>query len=425
VEGRAQTARVLSAPPSSFAVAQASQASGALRPRVDLKGPKGLKGQKDSHKAVREVAELPDVVVPCYGRSALVSRNVPSVQQLLQERTLGKAPDFATTASTTIGLPSEEATMMPADAGPGDSQHARPRPPRLPWQPGHASYAEQTACSAFEASVFADSLAYTEEDAELSGDTEPGPSLNVIVGWEVQESRVASGMAHSDREEGTDMTEEIEEEIETKPEDGQVDEQAELLASEEDTCEIAEVSAAWSIEDGPVDSDPRLAELDSNGLLCDALQRPNSESSEERSLDQVDTILPDAVESPRTRESARESAPSKEPLEPSGQELAQLERRSQRMSSQITHLYNDVVKDLDARARAVWDELYSLFQTKIQMASEFTDEDQNEIERYVFEQLPTESTDLIWKVYKVLHLEQERDRCLRLISRARASSDDL
>merc|ERR1712226_1649788 len=85
-----------------------------------------------------------------------------------------------------------------------------------------------------------------------------------------------------------------------------------------------------------------------------------------------------------------------------------------KLTSQIDKLYMDVVRDFDAPARVVWEELYTLFQEK--MAVDLTDEDQSEIERYVFEQLPTESTDMIWKVYKVLHLEQERDRYQRMLA---------
>ncbi|CAE8654573.1 unnamed protein product, partial [Polarella glacialis] len=111
--------------------------------------------------------------------------------------------------------------------------------------------------------------------------------------------------------------------------------------------------------------------------------------------------------------------PEKEPVLPEPLRLPTKTRaapdpRAQvaRLKAQISRLYADVVQDLDAPARTVWDELYALFQAK--MAIDLTDEDQSEIERYVFEQLPTESTDLIWKVYKVLHLEQERDRWQRL-----------
>ncbi|CAE6928743.1 unnamed protein product [Symbiodinium sp. CCMP2592] len=38
------------------------------------------------------------------------------------------------------------------------------------------------------------------------------------------------------------------------------------------------------------------------------------------------------------------------------------------------------------------------------MGVEMTDEDQSEIEAFIFEHLPTESTDLIWRVYKVVPL---------------------
>lgn len=79
----------------------------------------------------------------------------------------------------------------------------------------------------------------------------------------------------------------------------------------------------------------------------------------------------------------------------------------ERLSAQISRLYMDVVRDLDASARKVWDELYVLFQEKMRI--DMTDEDQSEIEAFIFEHLPTESTELIWKVYKVLYLEQERE----------------
>eukprot|EP00435_Cladocopium_sp_Y103_P028265 s1172_g7.t1 len=90
----------------------------------------------------------------------------------------------------------------------------------------------------------------------------------------------------------------------------------------------------------------------------------------------------------------------------------------ERLSAQISRLYMDVVRDLDASARKVWDELYVLFQAlhgKEKMRIDMTDEDQSEIEAFIFEHLPTESTELIWKVYKVLYLEQERDRFRKLL----------
>eukprot|EP00434_Breviolum_minutum_P007910 symbB.v1.2.006977.t1/scaffold424.1/size207036/5 len=86
----------------------------------------------------------------------------------------------------------------------------------------------------------------------------------------------------------------------------------------------------------------------------------------------------------------------------------------ERLSAQISRLYVEVVRDLDAPARKVWDELYALFQEKMRI--DMTDEDQSEIETFIFEHLPTESTELIWKVYKVLYLEQERDRYTKSMS---------
>jgi len=85
-----------------------------------------------------------------------------------------------------------------------------------------------------------------------------------------------------------------------------------------------------------------------------------------------------------------------------------------RLNAQVLRLHADVARDLDPEGLAVWDELYQFFRAKV--SADLTDEDQNEIERFVFERLPTESTDLILKVYKVLHLEQERDRYQQMVA---------
>jgi len=84
------------------------------------------------------------------------------------------------------------------------------------------------------------------------------------------------------------------------------------------------------------------------------------------------------------------------------------------LGKKIERLYRDIVKDMDAPARVVWDGLYGLFKAK--MAADLTEEDQQDIERFVFEQLSTENQNLIWKVYQVLSLEQERDRNQRLLA---------
>jgi len=85
-----------------------------------------------------------------------------------------------------------------------------------------------------------------------------------------------------------------------------------------------------------------------------------------------------------------------------------------RLNAQVLRLQADVAKNLDPKGRAAWDELYQFFRDK--MSTDLTDEDQNDIERFVFEKLPTESTDLILKVYKILHLEQERDRYQQMVA---------
>jgi len=145
--------------------------------------------------------------------------------------------------------------------------------------------------------------------------------------------------------------------------------------------------------------------LDGDGLLCDACDARFLEERCEAAHEQGDQSTSEVDKR------VQETSPAG-PLRP--QSVRAPEAEVARLTAQISRLYVDVVRDLDARARNVWDELYSLFQDK--MAVDMTDEDQNEIEAFIFEHLPTESTDLIWKVYKVLHLEQERDRLQRLSS---------
>lgn len=94
---------------------------------------------------------------------------------------------------------------------------------------------------------------------------------------------------------------------------------------------------------------------------------------------------------------------------------ARLRRRAENLQQQISRLYADVMKDMDPPARAVWEQLYGMFRAKMALDADLSDDDQSEIERYIFEQLPTESTDLIFKVYRVLHLEQELEGCQRLL----------
>lgn len=84
-------------------------------------------------------------------------------------------------------------------------------------------------------------------------------------------------------------------------------------------------------------------------------------------------------------------------------------KRWRRLRSQVSRLHEDAVKDLDPDSRLVWDSLYRLLRAK--MASDLTEDDHADIEKYVFEELPPENTDMISKICKILPLQQECDRC--------------
>merc|ERR1712048_521143 len=71
-------------------------------------------------------------------------------------------------------------------------------------------------------------------------------------------------------------------------------------------------------------------------------------------------------------------------------------RKWRKISSQITKLYEEVVRDLDAPALEIWDDLYRLFRAKM-ACEDLTDADYSEIEKHIYEKLPTENTDLIMK----------------------------
>jgi len=100
-------------------------------------------------------------------------------------------------------------------------------------------------------------------------------------------------------------------------------------------------------------------------------------------------------------------------LKPALGQRAKLERRAHGLGAQIERLRADVVRDLDAPARDHWEELYSLFKEKLKMAADLSDEEQSGIDRFIFGQLPRDDMDSIWRVYQVLHLEQELQFCQR------------
>eukprot|EP00931_Biecheleriopsis_adriatica_P078022 TRINITY_DN51497_c0_g1_i1.p1 TRINITY_DN51497_c0_g1~~TRINITY_DN51497_c0_g1_i1.p1 ORF type:complete len:749 (-),score=165.51 TRINITY_DN51497_c0_g1_i1:12-2258(-) len=365
--------------------------------------------------AAREVAELPDVVV---AQQSSHKRNVPSVQQLLSmddadspiKRMLLKnggrltkaaqsatlAPEevlnqaFESVDETTIRpedvdetskdtdplaahileqvpdifQPIQEDIVQDEDEGEGaldddfeqsvsEDEFCHPQGETSPTAPGlrllHPRDGELTYCSAFDGE---DSLAYSLDDT--MGDT---------LGFTAQTDGYSFDCA-------------------------------------EEHDPTADIEVKWGI------TEHSAAKLDSDGLLCDKPMAELMCSPEAEDAEEADEVE-EAEELPRL---PPEPAPA--PTRALGRAPPDPQAQVARLAAQISRLYADVVKELDAPARAVWDELYGLFQAK--MAVDLTDEDQSEIERYVFEHLPTESTDLIWKVYRVLHLEQERDRWQRL-----------
>jgi len=234
-------------------------------------------------------------------------------------------------------------------------------------------------------SAFGDSLAYTMEDTDASRmqssalqASHIGPQSDVILDW-----RLAGG--------------------------------------QEDGCGVTSEELAESLH--------LTAKFDSDGLLCDAQWHdPETEPADDVRPEAAATVLASVspvaatplivptisaevrpVPTAAEREAAELAAAQKAAAKASERAAAKVVK----LTSQIDKLYKDVVKDLDTPARLVWEELHALFQEK--MTVDLTDEDQSDIERFLFEHLPVESTDMIWKVYKVLHLEQERDRCQRLL----------
>jgi len=210
---------------------------------------------------------------------------------------------------------------------------------------------------------------------------EPCESGNVVVTWQVQscsDSLVGSLLAPSTVEHP--------------------------VAGDGNSGKVFALYTARSEHGGP--SQGSAAERDTDGLLCDCVygkerEDPNSRCSTSSAGSEAPPVAQLQVQDPAVDQGASER-------------VLQLEKRIFRLGSQISRLLNQVTRDLDVEARRVWGELYQLFQTK--MDTDLTDEDQTEIEAYIFEHLPSESTDLIYPVYKVLHLEQERDRCRRLLA---------
>eukprot|EP00930_Biecheleria_cincta_P035397 TRINITY_DN24348_c0_g2_i1.p1 TRINITY_DN24348_c0_g2~~TRINITY_DN24348_c0_g2_i1.p1 ORF type:complete len:839 (-),score=217.47 TRINITY_DN24348_c0_g2_i1:84-2600(-) len=417
-------------------------------PKKGLPPPAPVSSAEERRRAAREVAELPDVVV---ANSSRQSRNVPTVKQLLEmedspvkrllERNNGRLTKAATAMTSTLSpeeaaqaasAGEDEATLRPPemDQDIGSENYEEVSEEEMAWEApedqlaseGEASVPEEehlesltgakaaeplrlrllqplragvpgadnnslTQCSAFE-----DSLAYSMDTDSLAysmGDTEASSLL------------LASAGGFAAR--GGDPLEEDEEEYCAAVPGG--------------------VEMRWGVEAAEETNEVRLqlaAKLDSDGLLCDPEWQCSDAVHDLNHADadhDPDATLPadrltenlsggdagaDGVEAleeeeePRLPPQPMAMVPTAPP--PGGSRRAAPDPRSQvaRLSSQISRLYAEVVKDLDAPARTVWDELYGLFQAKMEV--DLSDEDQIEIERYVFEHLPVESMHLIMKV---------------------------
>lgn len=383
--------------------------------------------------AAREVASLPDFVVPHNAGQ----RNVPSVQQLMQmdatgssgfsERPYGERP-FSAASDNSVNSEARDFLQQAVSLGATDPlevtampvQHALAeedileeatllaRPLRAPDRPGlprppvsnQSLPQAQTVDDQFRPidPVSLNSSAEVPMYPQLrllrpvEGVDDPlacsvfDSSLGPDDPWQDSLAFTATGALHPDDAAGW----------------------SEDYYDDEDFEEVEDVD--------DLDDDLQLtAHLNSDGLLCDQVvtwavtdAHINSGASDEVP---VQELASHAVAEPMGVAEAADHEPE---LSRSSKQCAQLVKNVRRLTAQITREYGNIVKDMDASARVVWDELYSLFKAKI--AAELTDEDQSEIERFVFESLPTESTDLIWKVYKVLHLEQERDRYQKLLA---------
>jgi hypothetical protein len=247
-------------------------------------------------------------------------------------------------------------------------------------------------CSIFKSTLgtddqWEDSLAYTADDGTVSlhpsmpAGAENAHPVDVVVRWDVTDSLGEAA------------------EVEYFEDD---------FEDEDADCDEDEENSALG----------HSAKINSEGLLCDVQVMnwavrdagSNGESQVEFSESQLQPVdtAPQCASDGLLGEA---SPPMKNTA---AQQRAVLEKKCRNLTSQITREYSNIVKDLDQPARHVWDELYSLFKAKI--SADLTDEDQCEIERHIFENLPTENVLLIWKVYKVLHLEQERDRCEKTLA---------
>lgn len=92
------------------------------------------------------------------------------------------------------------------------------------------------------------------------------------------------------------------------------------------------------------------------------------------------------------------------------------DKRVRRLGRQITQLYNDAVKDLDLDTRVIFDDLYRIFRAKVIGADPSSPtSDTSDIQRHIFEELPVENTDLIFKATRILSLEAECEKYQRIL----------
>lgn len=340
------------------------------------KGPKcGSRDEAEEERrhAAHEVALLPNIVRP---QPLRPSRNVPSVHELLELDRDGGCLGAAAAAAAESQAAKAAAKAQALEGRPGTSYASSPVSSPASDEEAMCPALWEVGGSHLEATILPGRVWRSSEDPRShsdeshSGDDPDSegavaPHLRLL-----QPRRTWGGELTSSAFNGEDS----------------------LAYSMEDSSQAPELSWDRSQE-------LHSADLNSEGLLCDSFWSggDRGETAEPTQLPQVAEAVPQ--------------------MDGAGAVPGTVELRAKltKLTTQISRLHRDVEKDVDAAGRrGVWQELYQLFRAK--MAIDLTDEDQIEIERYVFEQLPTESTDLIWKVYKVLHLEQELDRCQRRLT---------
>ncbi|CAE8601750.1 unnamed protein product, partial [Polarella glacialis] len=392
--GRASASRP--AVPAGARTGANGEASPSKRDAVKLSARSEPGSGEERRRAAREVADLPDVVVA----HVRPSRNVPSVQQLLKlddspvkallarhaargpaRGPTGMSPDPEVSTMTPeearrLSAAEDEATIRPAEVEEEVEQDELPE-----WDGPEEEYPEEE---------------YPDGSASECDSPAPLGAMRLL-----QPRRSGSGLleggelTHGSAFDGEDS---LMYTLEDTDASRMFESSSRSRASSrgDRTGPLLGVEVKWDIEADRAASQMRLtAKLDSDGLLCDAEVWHVGPRGAPLGLGQGDPPEVEEEVGVDEEEPRAQPVPEKEPVLPEPLRLPTKTRaapdpRAQvaRLKAQISRLYADVVQDLDAPARTVWDELYALFQAK--MAIDLTDEDQSEIERYVFEQLPTE-----------------------------------